>query len=154
MHPAWLDTMPDNTPYYIRVDPENNYKSEEFLSLMAQYKYYIEHSPTRDKHAQGLAEHSVGIIATKTNVAMLAPTPAVPLTYWCLAMSYACNTNSLNYSKRIRDSPYHCSLTQYLPYSLSPIRFLNPDTVPSSLRFFYHIVIAVSLCSILAFVAC
>ena len=114
MHPAWLDTMSVNTPRYIRVDPENNYKSEEFLSLMAQYKYYIEHSPTRDKHAQGLAEHSVGIIATKTNVAMLAPTPAVPLKYWCLAMSYACITHSFNYSKRIHDSPYHFTTGQHI----------------------------------------
>lgn len=58
MHPAWLLTASADTPRYVRVDPENNYKSEQFLRLMAQYKYYIEHSPTRDKHAQGQAERS------------------------------------------------------------------------------------------------
>ena len=50
----------------------------------------MEHSPTRDKHAQGIAERSVGVIATKTNIAMMASTPNVPPKYWCLATSYAC----------------------------------------------------------------
>ena len=107
MHPAWLTNTSHDTPRYIRVDPENYYKSEPFLRLMAQYKYYIEHSPTRDKHSQGIAERSVGVIATKTNVAMMAPTPTVPPKYWCLAMSYACITHSFNFSSRINDSPYH-----------------------------------------------
>ena len=75
MHPARLTNTSPDTARYIHVDPENNYKSEMFLRLMAQYKYYIEHSPTRDKHAQGIAERSVGVIATKTNIAMMAPTP-------------------------------------------------------------------------------
>ena len=114
MHPAWLTSSSPCTPRYVRVDPENNYKSEDFLRLMAQYHYYIEHSPTRDKHAQGLAERSVGIIATKTNVAMLSPTPAVPLKYWCLAMSYACITQSFNPSTRINDSPYHFTTGQHI----------------------------------------
>ena len=107
MHPAWLTNTSPDTPRYIRVDPENNYKSELFLRLMAQCNYYNVHSPTRDKHAQGIAERSVGVIATKTNIAMMAPTPNVPPKYWCLAMSYACITHSFNYSTRINDSPYH-----------------------------------------------
>lgn len=114
MHPAWQTAASPSTPRYVRVDPENNYKSEMFLSLMSKYNYYIEHSPTRDKHAQGLAERSVGMIATKTNVAMLAPKPAVPLKYWCLAMSYACITQSFNYSSRIGDSPYHFTTGQHI----------------------------------------
>ena len=114
MHPVWLTTASTDTPRYVRVDPENNYKSEEFLRLMAKYNYYIEHSPTRDKHAQGIAERSVGLIATKTNVAMLAPSPAVPLKYWCLAMAYACITMSFNYSSRIDDSPYHFTTGQHV----------------------------------------
>ena len=76
MHPAWLTNTSPYTPRYIRVDPENNYKSEMFLP---QYKYYIEHSPTRDKQAQRIAERLVGVIATKTNIAMMAPTtPSSP----------------------------------------------------------------------------
>ena len=114
MHPAWLTTSSPDTPRYIRVDPENNYKSEKFLRLMARYSYYIEHSPTRDKHAQGIAERSVGVIATKTNIAMMAPTPNVPPKYWCLAMSYACITHSFNYSTRINDSPYHFTTGQHV----------------------------------------
>jgi Reverse transcriptase (RNA-dependent DNA polymerase) len=114
MHPAWHTSTSPSTPRYVRIDPENNYKSEEFLRLMAQYKYYIEHSPTRDKHAQGLAERSIGIIATKTNIAMLAPTPAVPLKYWCLAMSYACITMSFNPSTRLNDSPYHYTTGKHI----------------------------------------
>ena len=41
---------------------------------MAQLNYYIEHSPTRDKHAQGIAEQLVGVIATKSNVVAMTPT--------------------------------------------------------------------------------
>lgn len=114
MHPHWITTAHASISRYVRVDPENNYQSEDFLRLMAKYSYYIEHSPTRDKHAQGIAERSVGLIATKTNVAMLAPTPAVPLKYWCLAMSYACITHSFNYSSRIDDSPYHMTTGKHI----------------------------------------
>jgi hypothetical protein len=52
---------------------------------------------------------------------MLAPTPAVPLKYWCLAMSYACITQSFNYSSRIDDSPYHFTTGQHFD-----IRSLHP----------------------------
>ena len=68
MLPAWLTSMSADTPRYVRVDHVNNCKQEVFLELMAQYKYYIDHSPTRDKNAQGLAQRSVGVIATKTNI--------------------------------------------------------------------------------------
>ena len=46
MHPAWLTTASDDTPRYIRGNPKISYKSEEFLRLIAQYNYSIEHSTT------------------------------------------------------------------------------------------------------------
>ena len=67
----------------------------------------LERSPPRHKHANGVAERSVGLATSKTNTAMLAPNPPVPQRYWDLAMAYALHTMSLNFNERIKDSPYH-----------------------------------------------
>jgi hypothetical protein len=37
IHPHWIITAHSSIPRYVRVDPENNYKSESFLRLMAKY---------------------------------------------------------------------------------------------------------------------
>ena len=121
MHPTWRTPTTPPTPRFLRVDPESNYNSELFLSLLNEYSYIVERTPPRDKHANGIAERAVGVIATKTNVAMLAPTPNVPPKYWCLAMSYACTTQSFNYAPRIDDSPYHFTTGQHVD-----IKHLHP----------------------------
>ena len=121
MHPTWRTPTTPPTPRFVRVDPESNYNSELFLSLLNEYSYIVERTPPRDKHANGIAERAVGVIATKTNVAMLAPTPNVPPKYWCLAMSYACTTQSFNYAPRIDDSPYHFTTGQHVD-----IKHLHP----------------------------
>ena len=64
------------------------------------------YTPVRDKHAGGIAERAVGLISSKTNVAMMAPTPHVPQPFWDYAMQYACDTNSYNFSTAIGTSPY------------------------------------------------
>ena len=82
---------PDDTRY-IRVDAESNYSSTEFLQCAATHKYLLERTPPRDKHANGAAERSVGLVTLKTNVVMMAPTPPVPLNFWPEAMAYVCDT--------------------------------------------------------------
>ena len=106
MHPSWR-TPHHNILRYIRIDPESNYNSKEFLSCVAKFGYMLERSPPRDKHANGIAERSVGLATSKANTAMLAPKPPVPQRYWDLAMAYACHTMSFNLNDRIKDSPYH-----------------------------------------------
>ena len=102
-HPWWKDPA---TPCdrFIRVDSEKSYRSEEFTACASAFGYRIERTPARDKHANGIAERTVQTIETKTNIAMLAPTPPVPQKYWDLAMAYACVTHSYH---RINTSPYY-----------------------------------------------
>ena len=80
MHPQWRITSTPTTPYFIRVDPESNCNSEMFLYLLGRNSYVVERTLPRgmDKHANGVAERTVGLMTTKTNVAMLALTPNVP----------------------------------------------------------------------------
>ena len=105
-HPSWQNPY-EGVARYVRVDPEKNYLSEEFKEILFSFGYKREESPPRDKHANGRAERSVGIIAVKTNIAMLAPRPPVPQLFWDLAMTYACTTHSFNPHSRTGDSPYH-----------------------------------------------
>ena len=105
-HPWWRDPAV-RCDRFIRVDPEKCYLSEEFAACVSAFGYRIERTPPRDKHANGVAERSVQTIETKTNIAMLAPTPPVPQKFWDLAMAYACTTHSFNYNHRINTSPYH-----------------------------------------------
>ena len=55
----------------IKVDMEAGYQSAEFAEYCHSLSYRIETSPTRDKHAHGIAERSVGNFVTKASVAML-----------------------------------------------------------------------------------
>ena len=105
-HPWWKDPAV-RCDRFIRVDPEKCYLSDEFAACVSAFGYRIERTPPRDKHANGIAERSVQTIETKTNIAMLAPTPPVPQKFWDLAMAYACTTHSFNYNHRINTSPYH-----------------------------------------------
>lgn len=119
MHPAWLTSISNDSPRYIHIDPENNYKSEVFLRLMAQYNYYIEHSPTRDKHAQGIAEHLIridvedGLLARKYRLrTMLLAVVRISLVH---AYSRRRDVNVQTGIRKGRDR--HCVLcncTQYL----------------------------------------
>jgi Reverse transcriptase (RNA-dependent DNA polymerase) len=106
LHPAWQQRH-ENVDRFFRLDPENNYRSEAFKLAASAFGYRIEPTAPRDKHANGIAERTVGVIAVKTNIAMLNPDPSVPGKFWCLAMEYACDTHSFNYHSRYGDSPYH-----------------------------------------------
>ena len=105
-YPAWQYRHGD-TDRFIRLDSESNYRSDAFLEYTSTIGYRLERTPPRDKHANGIAERAVGVIATKTNIAMLQPSPSVPSRYWDLAMAYACDTHSFNPLARIGTSPYH-----------------------------------------------
>ena len=104
--PWWKDP-PTPCDRFVRADSEKSYTSKEFIACLSAFGYRIERTPPRDKHANGVAERTVQTIQTKTNIAMLAPTPPVPKQFWELAMTYACDTHSFNYNARINTSPYH-----------------------------------------------
>ena len=69
-HPEW---KPNGTAIdrKIKVDMETGYQSEDFKEYCHSLGYRIETSPTRDKHAHGVAERFVGNIVTKANIAMM-----------------------------------------------------------------------------------
>ena len=104
-HPEWKNAG-STTDRFIRTDPEKCYESDSFQAVLAQFGYRREPTAPRDKHANGVAERSVGLATSKTNVAMLAPFPNVPHRYWDFAMDYACTTLSLNLVDKIHTSPY------------------------------------------------
>ena len=120
MHPSWRNPTCTDTRF-IRLDPESNYNSQAFLSCLSKFGYEVERSPPRDKHANGVAERTVGLVTTKANTAMLAPTTPVPQRFWDFAMAYACHTMSFNYNSRIKDSPYH-----FLHHQHVDIKQLHP----------------------------
>ena len=105
-HPHW-STQQTDVIRFLRIDPESNYNSQAFLKCLSDFGYSIERTPPRDKHANGVPERSVGLITEKINIAIQAPTPHVPDSFWDLAMAYACRTHSFKYNKRLNDSPYH-----------------------------------------------
>ena len=112
-HPEWRSTGSD-IDRFIRVDPENSYRSTFFMQCASKYDYRIEPTPARDKHANGIAERTVGTISAKTNLHMLAPTPRVPNKYWCLCMEYACKTASFNYHRKLGTSTYFYAYGQHV----------------------------------------
>ena len=118
------DTEPPDSRF-IRVDAEANYTSTEFLHCAATYRYKLERTPPRDKHANGIVERPVGLVTLKTNVIMLTPTPPVPLHFWDLAMAYACDTLSFCFSKSINTSPYHLEHKAHVPF-----QYLQPFWTP------------------------
>ena len=105
-HPEWSYLHDTDTRRFIRLDAESSYRSMEFLAFASSLGYKLERTPVRDKHAGGIAERSVGVIVSKTNVAMLSANTPVPKTFWDFAMSYACDTHSYNFSSVIGTSPY------------------------------------------------
>ena len=104
-HPEWAVNIDITQRRFFRVDAESNYRSAEFTKFLADRFYTIEKTPSRDKHAGGIAERTVGILTEKTNIAMHSAT--VPDRYWELAMTYAAVTLSFNYSSAIGTSPYY-----------------------------------------------
>lgn len=106
-HPEWRNTGSTlDIDRFIRCDPELSYRSAYFLQCASKYGYRIEHTPPRDKHANGVAERSVGTISAKCNLAMIAPQPHVPHKYWTLAFDYVCITAAFNFHRKIGTSPY------------------------------------------------
>jgi hypothetical protein len=99
---------------HIRTDPEPSYMSRTFLECMARHGYEVERTPPRDKHANGIAERTVGIVIAKANVALLALVPRAPQRYWDLAIMYACVTMVFNYNFAIDDSPYLMTTGQHI----------------------------------------
>ena len=79
---------------------------DAFLEVLSHFGYYREPTAPRDKHANGVAEHTVGLITAKANIAVLAFFSTVPQIYWDLAIDYACTTHSFNYCQKIT-SPYN-----------------------------------------------
>ena len=108
-HPEWRNahTTSDPIDRFVRVDAEKSYRSSEFTKCLGGFGYRTEPTPPRDKHANGVAERTVGVIAAKCNTIMLAPTPHVPPKFWDIAMSYVCATMSFNYNSVIGTSPYN-----------------------------------------------
>ena len=120
-HPEWALNLDITQRRFFRVDAESNYRSQEFTSFLANRFYTIEKTPSRDKHAGGIAERTVGILSSKTNIAMLTPVPPVPDKYWELAMTYAAVTLGFNFSSSIGTSPYY-----YITGSKANMKYLHP----------------------------
>jgi hypothetical protein len=104
-HPEWQYVHDTDVRRFIRLDPERNYRSFEFLAFAAS-KDCLERTPARDKHARGIAERAVRCIVAKTNVAMSSPDTPIPQSFWDYAMKYACDTASYNFNTVIGTSPY------------------------------------------------
>ena len=107
-HPEWALNLDVTQRRFFRVDAESNYRSQEFTKFLSDRFCIIEKTPSRDKHAGGIAERTVGIVTEKTNIAMLSPVPGVPDKYWELPMTYAPTTMGFNLSSAIGTSPYYC----------------------------------------------
>lgn len=120
-HPEWSVNIDITQRRFFRVDAESNYRSQEFTSFLANRFYKIEKTPSRDKHAGGIAERTVGILSEKTNVAMISPVPPVPDKYWELGMTYAAVTLGFNFSKALGTSPYF-----YITGTKANLKYLHP----------------------------
>ena len=70
-HPEWALNLEINQRRFFRVDADPKYRSQEFTSFLAEGFYSIEKTFFRDKHAGGIAEHRVGELSLKTNIAMI-----------------------------------------------------------------------------------
>lgn len=120
-HPEWIVNLDITQRRFFRLDSEAHYRSSAFRSFLTKREYNIEMTPTRDKHAGGIAERTVGLLSEKTNVAMLAPSPSVPNKFWELAMTYASVTLGFNFSPSIGTSPY-----TYITGQRANILYLQP----------------------------
>ena len=120
-HPEWSVNLETNQRRLFRVDAEASYRSQEFTSFLASRFYKIEMTPSRDKHAGGIAERTVGLLSLKTNIAMISPIPNVPNKFWELGMTYAAVTLGFNFSEKIGTSPYY-----YITGSKANVKYLHP----------------------------
>ena len=120
-HPGWQYVHDTDTRRFIRLDPKRNIRSNEFLAFVSSKGHELERTPSRDKHTGGVAERAVGVIVAKTNAAMLSPDNPVPQIYSDLAMTYACDAASYNFSKVIGTSP-----CMQITGQLINIKYLQP----------------------------
>ena len=120
-HPEWALNLDITQRRFFRVDAESNYRSAEFTKFLADRFYIIEKTPSRDKHAGGVAERTVGILTEKTNIAMLASETEIPHKYWELAMTYSAITMGFNFSSSIGTSPYY-----YITGQKANMKYLHP----------------------------
>ena len=120
-HPEWSFLNDNSTRRFFRLDAENKYRSELFRDFSHSTGYALERTSVRDKHANDVAERSVGIITAKTNVAMLTPDTQVPPMFWDYAMAYTSVTHSFNFSLVLGTFPY----TKVTGQSID-IRWLQP----------------------------
>ena len=60
-------------PRFVRMDSETPYKSAEIRTFFSDIGYKSKHTPSRDKHAGGIAERTVGLLTGKRNTAMMEP---------------------------------------------------------------------------------
>ena len=100
-HPEW---KPNGSAVdrKIKVDMEAGYQSAEFAEYCHSLSYRIETSPTRDKHAHGIAERSVGNIVTKANIAKLGNiNNPCPQQFWPDAIEYACHSDGFGFKNKI-----------------------------------------------------
>ena len=89
------------------MDSETSYKSANVLSFLAnvlsflaEREYQIEFTPSRDKHAEGIAERMVGLVTAKINTSMMEN--IAPNYMWSWAMFKATQDLNFNYnSKRL-----------------------------------------------------
>ena len=110
----------------IKVEREAGYQSAEFREFCHTLGYRIESSPTRDKHAHGVAERSVGNIVTKANIAMLGNiTHPCPQTFWPDAILYAYHCDGFGYKHKIGTSPYF-----YINQRHIHLKYLHPFWTP------------------------
>ena len=68
-HPEWKPSLP-SVDRSIRADAEKSYRSAEFLQCLHNFGYRLEPTPSRDKHANGIAERAVGVLSMKCNITM------------------------------------------------------------------------------------
>ena len=117
---------------------EAGYQSAEFAEYCHSLSYRIETSPTRDKHARGIADRSVGNIVTKANIAMLGNiNNPCPQQFWPDAIEYACHSDGFGSKNKIGTSPYvyinqrHVHL-KYLHLFWTPVYFTMHPTNASA----------------------
>ena len=100
----------------------------EFAEYRHSLSYRIETSPTRDKHAHGIAERSVGNIVTKANDAMLGNiNNPCPQQFWPDAIEYACHSDGFGFKNKIDTSPYFYMIQRHVH-----LKYLHPFWTPVS----------------------
>ena len=114
----------------IKVDMEAGYQSAEFAEYCHSLSYRIETSPTRDKHAHGIAERSVGNIVTKPTLLCSATSTTRAhqqhqQQFWPDAIDYACHSDGFGFKNKIDTSPYF-----YMNQRHVHLKYLHPFWTP------------------------